>query len=37
VRESQKKRGAPVELVDEVIEIFAQHKAGEYARVLTPG
>ncbi|WOO77826.1 Serine--tRNA ligase, cytoplasmic [Vanrija pseudolonga] len=30
VRESQRKRGAPVELVDEVIEIFAQHKAAQY-------
>ncbi|KAL1408452.1 Cytosolic seryl-tRNA synthetase [Vanrija albida] len=30
VRESQRKRGAPVEIVDEVIEIFAQHKAAQY-------
>ncbi|CAK9784255.1 serine-tRNA ligase [Cutaneotrichosporon oleaginosum] len=30
VRESQRKRGAPVELVDEVIEIFAQHKSAQY-------
>lgn len=30
MRESQRKRGAPVELVDEIIAIVAQHKTGEY-------
>ncbi|KIR60362.1 serine-tRNA ligase [Cryptococcus bacillisporus CA1280] len=30
VRESQKKRGASVELVDEVIAIFAEHKNANY-------
>ena len=30
VRESQKKRGASLELVDEVIALFAAHKQGEY-------
>lgn len=30
VRESQRKRGAPVEIVDEVMELFNQHKAGAY-------
>ncbi|KAL7423245.1 Cytosolic seryl-tRNA synthetase [Cryptotrichosporon argae] len=29
VRESQKKRGAPVELVDEVIALFAEHKKAQ--------
>jgi hypothetical protein len=29
VRESQRKRDSPVELVDEVIDLFAQHKACE--------
>ena len=28
VRESQRKRGASVELVDQVMEIFAEHKLG---------
>jgi hypothetical protein len=28
VRESQRKRGASVELVDQVMEIFAEHKRG---------
>ena len=30
MRESQRKRGASVELVDQVMEIFAEHKTGEY-------
>lgn len=29
MRESQKKRGAKVELVDEVIELFNQHKQSQ--------
>ncbi|KAK4686006.1 seryl-tRNA synthetase, partial [Tremellales sp. Uapishka_1] len=35
VRESQKKRGAPVELVDEVIELFNQHKQANYEKEST--
>ncbi|ODN96486.1 serine-tRNA ligase [Cryptococcus wingfieldii CBS 7118] len=31
VRESQKKRGAPVEIVDEVIALFAEHKAAQFS------
>lgn len=33
VRESQKKRGASVELVDEVIAIFAEHKKRESSSI----
>jgi hypothetical protein len=33
VRESQKKRGASVELVDEVIALFQEHKQGQYKTV----
>ncbi len=29
VRESQRKRGASVELVDEVIAVFGEHKQGQ--------
>ncbi|WVR04376.1 serine-tRNA ligase [Kwoniella sp. DSM 27419] len=32
VRESQKKRGASVELVDEVIKIFAEHKQAQFEK-----
>ncbi|WWC59140.1 serine-tRNA ligase [Kwoniella dejecticola CBS 10117] len=32
IRESQKKRGASVELVDEVIEIFASHKQAQFEK-----
>ncbi|KAK8846694.1 serine-tRNA ligase [Kwoniella newhampshirensis] len=32
VRESQRKRGAPEELVDEVIAIFADHKQAQYEK-----
>lgn len=31
VRESQKKRGASVELVDEVIALFDQHRGGQWS------
>ena len=37
IRESQKKRGASVELVDEVIAIFAEHKQGRSLSLLLPG
>jgi hypothetical protein len=37
VRESQKKRGASVELVDEVIAIFAEHKQGMWICLLCCG
>ena len=33
VRESQKKRGASVEIVDEVIALFTEHKQGDSSAV----
>lgn len=38
MRESQRKRGAKVELVDEVLELYNQARAGELAMILqSPG